>query len=514
MSYRSLVTLLFLIVLLSAPAHSASIESLIMPGPVVRAHVDLEDECSNCHNLFDQSAQQQLCLDCHELIAEDLTKKEGFHALNPEIQESECKQCHTEHKGRDADIVGLQADLFQHDYTDLPLKGRHQGLSCEGCHSEELKYSEAPTECRACHESEDAHRGNLGEACGDCHDSSDWGAAQFDHSSTDFELIGKHQDAACNGCHRDQSYEETASLCIDCHRLDDKHGGARGDECESCHNSESWETSFDHEAETGFPLLEAHSALKCNNCHVSDDNYEGLPTDCQGCHRSNDIHLGRNGAECDQCHSEANWQVEFNHLAETDYELKSAHAELSCTDCHIGKLSDPLETECLGCHAADNPHGQSLASCADCHNQSAWLDELNFQHDLSRFPLVGLHRVVSCEQCHSSLEYSPLDWSCASCHKADDAHEEGFGEQCESCHNPVDWTYWSFDHDVQTDFKLEAAHKDLECAACHLSGTNADEQPTACYGCHRADDPHRTGFGRQCDQCHNTTSFGEIDMRR
>jgi len=43
-----------LFVLLASPlvpaVHAASIEKLIMPGPVSKAHAKIEGECSNCHD--------------------------------------------------------------------------------------------------------------------------------------------------------------------------------------------------------------------------------------------------------------------------------------------------------------------------------------------------------------------------------------------------------------------------------------------------------------------------------
>jgi len=491
---------------------AASIEMLIMPGPVVSGHAELEETCSNCHDLFDQSAQQILCLDCHEEIATDLASSEGFHSLNPQVAKSQCKQCHSEHLGRDADIVALQEDLFNHNFTDLPLLGSHQNLICSSCHEADHSYSEAPTACASCHEDDDIHRGNLGEECATCHEPDSWSQGQFDHSTTDFELTGKHTETTCVLCHVDQKYEDTNMQCVDCHRLDDKHGGAQGDECESCHTSESWETSFDHEKETGYPLVAAHSSLQCSNCHVSQNEYSGLPTSCEGCHRSNDVHLGRNGTECEQCHNEDNWQTEFDHLLETEFALQGAHNDLSCTACHVGKLSDPLETDCLSCHAKDNPHGDTLVQCANCHAQSDWMEDIRFHHELSRFPLVGMHGVTSCEQCHATLEFSPMALDCQSCHAADDVHERALGDACESCHNPVNWNSWLFDHDTQTDFALDGAHTDLECAACHPPSNPAEKQAQACYACHRTDDPHRGGFGRQCAQCHNSSNFSEVEI--
>ena len=516
MKIRSL-QILFLVVFSSAIA-AASLESLVMPGPVIEGHSELEEQCRDCHGLFDRAAQRQLCLDCHERIAKDLTTAKGFHALHPEASTAECNHCHGEHKGRKADIVGLQPELFDHNFTDFPLEGVHAAQGCTACHKikaenytgsqfNRISYFETPTACFECHGNKDIHQGELGESCSDCHDSTAWKSGQFDHSTTEFQLEGKHFQAACISCHVDQQFTKTASTCIDCHRLDDTHGGALGDECGGCHDSESWQTKFSHFSETQFALESAHKSLTCKNCHVSETEYAGLPVDCEGCHSTDDVHLGRNGPECDSCHNQRGWETRFDHLAETGYELISAHKKQLCTACHTGNLTDPLENTCIGCHALDDPHDETLRLCADCHAQTRWDEALIFHHDLTNFALVGLHRTTTCEQCHETMAFSSTASDCKSCHKADDIHDDALGPECANCHNPVGWSYWLFDHDEQSTFPLSGAHEDLVCKACHKPGTSPGKFSMTCGSCHRADDIHRSAFGQKCDGCHRTDTF-------
>ncbi|MBV1907086.1 MAG: hypothetical protein KUG75_13505, partial [Pseudomonadales bacterium] len=230
---------------------------------------------------------------------------------------------------------------------------------------------------------------------------------------------------------------------------------------------------------------------------------------CQGCHRSNDIHIGRNGTACEQCHNQRDWAPDFDHFSDTNFALQGAHAEVSCKACHIGKLTDAVNTECADCHAGSNPHGKLQGDCETCHGQTSWNDEISFHHDLSRFPLIGMHRVTSCEQCHQTLEYSPLAMACSHCHEQDDIHEGSLGEDCTGCHNPVSWSYWVFEHDEVSDFSLDGAHENLVCEACHTRGTSANRQSAACFACHSDDDPHKGRFSRQCDKCHNSSTFSE-----
>jgi hypothetical protein len=497
--------------LLAVPVslQAASFETLVMPGPVAGDHAEIEEECSACHDLFDRNSQRGLCLDCHEQVAADLTAGSGFHGRHPAAGSDDCRQCHGEHKGRDADIVGLQPDLFDHDITDFPLTGVHGEVPCNACHEAGSAYFEASNECSGCHDTDDPHAGNLGSDCSDCHETAGWRGARFDHDATEFSLSGGHAEADCLGCHETQRYEAPQSECIDCHRQDDTHGGRNGEDCGQCHGTTEWQVIFDHAERTSFPLTDAHALLSCRSCHVSAGDFTELPTDCHGCHAGDDPHLGRNGTACGDCHNEKEWAIRFDHLEETGFALSGTHSRLECSACHTEGLEVPLIPSCEGCHDDDDRHQGTLPECSDCHGQSSWTEDLRFQHDLTDFALVGLHRVASCEQCHDSLVFAPVSHQCTDCHSTEDVHESAMGSECQRCHNPAGWTYWRFDHD-STEFALTGAHAEASCAGCHPPGQRADRRSRACIACHRSDDVHRGGFGQNCDRCHLTTDFGAL----
>ena len=492
-------------------AVAASIESLVMPGPVINGHAEFEEECSSCHNLFDRSTQNKLCLDCHEPVSLDLAAGTGFHGRDSSANSADCKQCHTEHQGREADIKGLRADLFDHSLTDFPLLGSHESQSCVACHEPDSRHAEAPSECIGCHEPADVHKDSLSSDCASCHETDQWQSAQFDHNTTEFTLAGAHAGATCLACHEDRRFESPGTECSGCHQLEDVHLGANGGSCSDCHGVDTWDSRFDHQQETGFALLGAHSLLSCRNCHVDGTGYEGLNNSgCNSCHNGDDIHLGRNGIECDSCHDQDSWTTSFDHLSETGFRLQSAHDSLVCSACHSDGLDVPLAVTCIGCHESADPHAGTLDECGTCHGQSNWFDDQRFQHDLAEFALVGLHRVVACEQCHESLVYSPLAQTCTDCHASDDVHDRAMGTECESCHNPSGWSYWLFDHENLTGFELTGAHEILLCADCHPPSRPAAKQSPACAACHRSDDPHKGGFGQNCNRCHLTDSFGVL----
>ena len=159
--------------------------------------------------------------------------------------------------------------------------------------------------------------------------------------------------------------------------------------------------------------------------------------------------------------------------------------------------------------------GQQGSQCEKCHNEESWKGKVRFDHDLTKFPLIGLHAVTPCEECHAQATYKDTPTACVKCHETKDVHKRTLGTACETCHNPNDWRLWRFDHNRQTKFTLDGAHADLSCAACHTQPLQtAEKLPSDCVSCHRDDDVHNGSFGPLCGRCHNTKSFREIDVIR
>ncbi len=59
-------------------------------------------------------------------------------------------------------------------------------------------------------------------------------------------------------------------------------------------------------------------------------------------------------------------------------------------------------------------------------------------------------------------------------------------------------------------FPLDGAHLPLECATCHPEGLSLAVSKT-CRGCHTDDEP-ADHFDWDCDTCHNTTDWAEVDI--
>ena len=428
------------------------LNALVMPGKLSEAHAKLESECRNCHAAFKKSAQSELCLDCHDhlAVAEDIASGRGFHG---HIEQWQCNACHKEHKGRRVNLAPLNKQTFDHDLTDYPLHGAHAGpaVKCEDCHKRGLKYRDAPSNCYACHRSDDAHNGSRGKECVNCHIEDSWKEVHFDHSATGFPLVGKHRLVKCESCHADERYKGTPKNCYACHKADDRkrgHKGRFGTKCGACHTPEDWQVSiFNHHRGTKFPLHGKHRTVKCTACHKGILYKENLPKNCFGCHKKDDVHRGQEGKKCEKC-----------------------------------------------------------------HNESSWTRKVLFDHGLTRFPLLGTHTRLQCKDCHKEPTFKDARIECVSCHSRDDTHKRRLGSLCEQCHNSRDWREWDFDHNQRTKFHLDGAHQGLDCHACHKKPVKKRiSLATGCVSCHSADDVHRGAFGRFCEQCHTTTSFHEIE---
>jgi hypothetical protein len=492
-------------------AHAANVETLLMPGKVTRAHEKQEEKCTNCHDRSNQRTQSSLCLDCHKDIAADVSGRRGFHGRMANAGTGECRACHTEHKGRDADIVQLDPAQFDHRLTDFPLVGAHTGLDCLSCHEPKSAWRKAPASCVGCHKRDDVHKGQFTQSCGECHGSQSWTGGKFDHDKTAFRLTGAHTALACDACHIGGRYKPAPKSCVGCHATDDTHRGSRGPDCAKCHTTQEWKSArYDHLKETGYALLGSHADLDCLTCHRSGNYKDKIPKDCDGCHRADDAHAHRFGPKCEDCHDNDKWRpVTYDHATRHKFPLLGAHAKLDCHACHATEVAaGKLPEDCKGCHRSEDPHhGKVTGDCGACHGQSSWRDDLSFDHDLSSYPLVGLHRVVGCAQCHATQAFGEAPNSCIGCHKADDVHKNGLGEKCETCHSPNGWQLWVFDHARDAHFPLLGAHAKLKCADCHQQPPGTQKMSQQCDSCHHKDDRHLGQYGAQCDRCHSSYSW-------
>ena len=224
---------------------------------------------------------------------------------------------------------------------------------------------------------------------------------------------------------------------------------------------------------------------------------------------------------CSVCHSTKGWKLDreiysFNHDT-TALPLIGQHKETDCKLCHPSLIFSEANTECSSCHT--DVHESTVGySCERCHTPHSWLVQNITQiHQLSRFPLIGVHARIDCYECHRTetfLRFEVLGTDCYSCHIDDYAsttlpnHQSaGFSTNCIDCHNIFadDWTGTGFNHDF---FPLTLGHDIDNCSQCHTDG-NFSALPTECSACHQDNYDATTnpvhaslGFSTNCTECH------------
>ncbi len=272
----------------------------LSPGELTHSHADLEGirNCTKCHVLGDKVSNDK-CLDCHKVLKSRINARKGYHASR-EVKGKECASCHSEHHGRQFEMIRFEEKTFDHQLTGYDLTGAHQKIDCRDCHKPDLisdreikfrknTYLGLGQECLACHE--DSHQKTLGNDCASCHSTDAFApAARFDHNKTDFALAGKHRDVDCAECHlkemrEGKSFQRFADIpfaqCSSCH--DDPHQNQHLKRCDECHTEQAFSDRrqlfrYNH-SRTNFPLKGKHRQTACAECHSFDAHREPcLPT--------------------------------------------------------------------------------------------------------------------------------------------------------------------------------------------------------------------------------------------
>jgi hypothetical protein len=161
-----------------------------------------------------------------------------------------------------------------------------------------------------------------------------------------------------------------------------------------------------------------------------------------------------------------------------------------------------------------SPHGPKLKiDCTTCHTTNGWkpIKENGYNHNKTKFPLLGQHKMVSCKQCHTTLKFNEASTECVSCHK--DIHEGTVGDDCARCHNNNTWLIPNVKKlHQQQGFAMLGSHATADCNRCHTTASNLkfENIRSDCYSCHQFEyestqkpNHKKLGFGIECQQCHN-----------
>lgn len=401
--------------------------------------------CLSCHHVDEKrgivafQAASTRCADCHrDPHFGQFRSKGNTHVATTS---RDCVACHQ--------TTSFKVRTFDHSaLTRFPLRGKHLQIPCQQCHFQvtlanhqsTTLYRLDETQCKSCHalqhvvRSSDQRSIYLAAAsstkldqCAACHVEQAWNVihtpSTFDHAAVGFSLEGRHQTVACARCHT--SSREITRACQTCH--EDPHRGQLGNTCAECHRATNWQVPSilqDHR-QTRFPLIGKHAMADCTSCHpqARERNFRGTPVACAACHLAEyqdpETHpnhaLAKFPQTCEQCHRSTSWRpalfatTSSALIAHRTFPLMAAHASVPCASCHGAEHTRTISSACSSCHlqAAKSAktfshHGVGTLRCDTCHTQLSW-HTLNFSDSAHRkFPLLGPHRDLSCQECHSS----------------------------------------------------------------------------------------------------------------
>ena len=427
---------------LSSVAHGGAVGG-------VASHAELEGRCEACHApALSGERMGDRCLACHTTVTNEIASGGGLHGRLA-ASAATCRDCHTDHRGATAALTLADPRVFPHEQTGYSLaahslSGRGVGVGCRECHpASPVSYS-APT-CVGCHQGLDAP-----------------------YMTAHLAAFG--------------------SACLNCHDGVDSYG-----------------KTFTHAT---YPLTGGHEKTECGACHKQATTLAVLratSTECVTCHAAKDIHQGRLGSNCAECHSPAGWTGATINHDRTRFALVGRHVGVLCESCHVERHWTGIGTTCSSCHAKDDPHrGQFTGDCAACHAATGWKD-VTFDHAKTGFALTAGHAKPACAACHAGGRYVGTPTTCNACHAKDDAHSGSFGKDCASCHKTTTWTDATFDHS-RTQFKLTGAHAGVTCQKCHIGGLFKGT-PTTCSSCHAKPSSHTSAFAGSCATCHSTKAW-------
>jgi hypothetical protein len=414
----------------------------------IASHAALEGSCAACHPAFWSSVQMRdRCLDCHTEIAAQLGDPARLHGAV--AAGTDCRFCHTEHQGPDGRLTTVDEVDYAHDLAGFSLRAHVE------------QQMQAPLACRDCHP----------------------------------ESLGVFAAQSCAVCH--SVIDEVFS---------DDHTLAFGPTCLACHDGvDRFGTGWDHNGTT-FPLAGAHAAASCSRCHLGMHTLAALrrtPQACVDCHSDEDIHAGRLGGSCGDCHTLDSWHDATIDHTLTGFGLEAGHDLAECSACHVNRQWAGLPRTCFGCHAQDDAHaGRFGTQCEACHRPTTWSD-WTFDHDRSAFRLTGAHRSVPCLACHTAEAFGGTPSACSACHAEPAYHAGLFSPTCGSCHNTSAWRPTSYN--APHGFPMNHGGAGGNCGRCH-PGTLVGY---TCYGCHNQGEianKHSERFASfsDCVSCHPT----------
>ena len=251
-------------------------------------------DCKLCHKVkYTTALSYEKCSDCHIDYHKSQYTKDG---ISPD-----CSNCHN--------LTGFKNFSYtieQHNKSVFPLQGAHLAVPCFDCHKKDEKWTFKliGNKCIDCHKN--VHYDLISrkyypeDNCLSCHNPIKWSDIHFDHSKTNFKLLGAHLIQTCRKCHfnensdvsKRQKFSGLLINCTNCHmdihfKQFDQNGVT---DCNRCHEFDSWKPmKFNHNL-TAFKLDGKHQDIQCKKCHktleINQNKYikYKISGKCESCH--------------------------------------------------------------------------------------------------------------------------------------------------------------------------------------------------------------------------------------
>jgi len=473
-------------------------------GPIKSSkHIPSNDACDDCHNTsdffgatFDHSGTTTNCYSCHDGGHSGASRMSRRHMTSSDT----CESCHNAVTKDWYVIVNV-------DHSDV-IQG-----TCDDCHSS--RNAIGPIKSSKHIPSSDA--------CDDCHNTSDFYGATFDHSGTTTNCFSCHDGAHSGASRMSRRHMTSSDTCESCHNALTKdwyvivnvdHSDVIQGTCDDCHDGRS-------PISTSQPGDHIVSSSTCDNCHfnagvswlgaINEDLVVSVPI--PGAQPVNAVAATSIAT---------NSSLEVAKVASLSSAFVHPDNSANCVSCHDGSIATGQ---------IDN-HLSTSNNCESCHQITAWLPVVSFDHDsaigscsschngllVSGKPINHMNTTNLCEDCHRDRSWVPVVrvdhtatlGSCFSCHNRRNAEGKPVNHissdnRCDNCHVTQTWSQVVMDHSNVTG----------SCSLCH-NGISAPAKPVThisssntCNDCHRrrAWTPvyrvdHLAVFG-SCSSCHN-----------
>ncbi len=496
--------------------------------PKSLTHIQSTNNCTACHDSssfrpdvhFDHSEVMGTCVSCH-----NGTIAQGEGPTHPATSQT-CEACHTVLSWNPPKVV---------DHTQIPLA---VAGFCIICHNGVQASGKSANHIATALE------------CGDCHLTTSWLGAAFDHTGITTGCASCHNGTKAVG--KQGSHMPTTNLCEHCHTTGIgtktpswvpsgfEHTQMTVTTCQSCHSGTVKISTGLVSGQPANHVPPIPSVIDCGICHGNTPTAEtwtvlaaSIPT----------LHTGLNVGNCVLCHAGQTFAGVPAPYIPMSISGVSPTKKTPLVPPHIPILAG---TDCSACHgAAYAAGGFGPATAMNAAKHGFVSGACNTCHDTGKSFYVGggtplqlrpADHLTSadtrmaagdCSLCHETTDWvsstmpaghmpNPANQTCAKCHASAPSDytaatlapnailHTGISSNCGLCHGDTVTALTWFKNFTPKDALLTPSHipylAGTDCSSCHASSTYAAGTfgpmnmtqakhafvPTACNTCHEA----------------------------